>query len=143
MCDYVINICLQTQVWKFFVEPIEGIWLTVDSWTSRANQTYAAVIAHYLTNEFEPRSFLLSTIATNEHDAEAVSEEIIDLLKTWEMCSTVMGMVGDNTRVVPKTAKLISEHDEFKDFEFWGCIAHLLNLVVSHALEEVCNIAFL
>jgi len=44
-------------------------------------------------------------------------------------------MVGDNTRSVPATARVITEDPDYEEFEYWGCVAHLVNLVVQHSLE--------
>ena len=81
---------------------------------------------------------MLTTTPSNHHDAENVAAEIVSVLKVWELGPKTVGMVGDNTKVVPKTAITVAEDPDFEDFEFWGCFAHLINLVVKHSLELVC-----
>jgi len=110
------------------------MWITIDSWTSRATQSYCGIILHFLSPDFDPMSFVLTTVATNDHDAQSLSTEIKATLRVWELQNT-KGMVGDNTRTVPKTAQLVAEDVDFEEFEFWGCAAHLINLVVKHSLE--------
>jgi len=128
-----------SQVYRLILDenPAEGVWLTIDGWTSRAGQSYCGIIVHFLTLNFSPVSLLLSTIPTNDHDANSVAESVTSTLKVWELEKMVEGMVGDNTRSVPKTAQIIAEDPDFEEFEFWGCAAHLLNLVVKHSLDLV------
>jgi hypothetical protein len=113
------------------------LWITVDAWTSRAGYSYLGIIVHYLSDDFTPVSFLLSAVQCNDHDAETTAEEIKKTLETWELVKLSLGMVGDNTRSVPATARCVAEDANYEDFEYWGCVAHLINLVVQHGLELV------
>ena len=115
----------------------KGLWITIDGWTALNGQSYLGVIVHYLSSSFQPMTFLLTTIPTNNHDSTSVASELSAVLKNWQFENNIRGMVGDNTRAVPKTAQLIADDVDFEEFQFWGCIAHLLNLVVKHSLEEV------
>jgi len=59
--------------------------------------------------------------------AENISSEIVEILDHWKIKSKTCGLVGDNTAVMPKTGSLIQEEGgEMAEFEFWGCVAHLL-----------------
>src|SRR5262249_47934305 len=100
-------------------------------------QSYLGIIVHFLSIDFEAHSFLLTTTPANHHDAENIASEILEVLKVWELGGKSVGMVGDNTKVVPKTATVVAEDPDFEEFEFWGCFAHLVNLVVKHGLELV------
>ena len=79
----------------------------------------------------------ISTIPTNNHTAENLSDEIIKVLQQWRIENKVNGLVGDNTATMPKTIELMQQEEGFSSFEFWGCVGHLLNLVVKHSIEEV------
>jgi len=58
----------------------------------------------------------------------------MDVIQSWKLNKKVVGLVGDNIAIMQKTARLIQEEDSMASFEFWGCVGHLLNLVVKHAL---------
>jgi len=77
------------------------------------------ILCHFLKENFEMINFALATIPTNDHTGENLSTEIMDVIQS---------------SVMPKTARLIQEEDSMASFEFWGCVGHLLNLVVKHAL---------
>lgn len=119
--------------------PLDGLWIMVDGWTSRAGYSYLGILVHYLTADFTPISFLLSAVQCNDHDSETMAAEIKKVLETWELGKKSSGMVGDNTRSVPATARVITEDPDYKEFEYWGCVAHLVNLVVKHSLELVMH----
>jgi len=114
----------------------------VDGWTSRTGYSYLGIIVHYLSPSFMLVSFLLSAVQCNHHDSDTVAEEIKAVLECWELGKHSSGMVGDNTGSVLKTARIIATDPDYEEFEFWGCVAHLVNLVVQHALE-LQNIASL
>jgi len=119
-------------VWKIVdgqLPPSDGLWITVDGWTSRAGYSYLGIIVHYLSTDFTPISFLLSAVQCNDHDSETMAAEIKKVLETWELGKQSSGMVGDNTRSVPATARVITEDPDYEEFEYWGCVAHLVNLV--------------
>lgn len=129
---------LETYIWGIIQEHFKdslGIWITVDGWTSRAGYSYLGIIAHYLTKDFRPVSFLLSAVQSNNHDSDSIAEEVKKTIETWEFVKFASGMVGDNTNTVPATARKIAEDPSFEEFEYWGCVAHLVNLVVKHSLE--------
>jgi len=125
----------------------EDVWLAADGWTShvrynlliysvQAGQSYFTILAHFLTQDFKPVTFALATLATNDHTSENLSSEMIDVLEQWKLTSKVRGLVADNTASMPKTAKLMQQEESLSTFEFWGCVGHLINLVVKHSLED-------
>jgi hypothetical protein len=90
-----------------------------------------------MTANFEAINFVLSTVATNDHTAENMSEEILAMIRKWKLDEKVLGLVGDNTASMPKTGLLIAEEKGFASFQYWGCVGHILHLVVKHTLEMV------
>jgi len=70
---------------KLYSSDNGGMWVTVDGWTSQANQSYCGIIAHFLSSDFVPMSFVLTMVAINNHDVESISFELKSVLKEWEL----------------------------------------------------------
>ncbi|KAH7970086.1 hypothetical protein HPB52_024056 [Rhipicephalus sanguineus] len=60
-----------------FQEGVESISLTSDMWTSRSNQSYISLTCHYLTSNFDVRSFALENRSVTEsHTACNILEHL-------------------------------------------------------------------
>jgi len=123
---------LQSYTYKLnhvFQEHGENIWLTTDGWSS---QVGAFVIITKTTGWpilfFYYWPFLNGKIWSNK----------LGTSNTWKLDKKTSRLVGDNTKSMPKTRRLIAEEDGFANFQFWGCVAHLINLLVKNALTPVC-----
>jgi len=135
-CYYYNYYYYNIKVQQVIKTEAEDVWLAADGWTSHAGQSYFTILAHFLTQDFKPVTFALATLATNDHTSENLSSEMIDVLEQWKLTSKVRGLVADNTASMPKTAKLMQQEESLSTFEFWGCVGHLINLVVKHSLED-------
>ncbi|KAH6923539.1 hypothetical protein HPB50_002161 [Hyalomma asiaticum] len=55
-------------------------------WTSRSNQTYISLTCHYLTSNFEIRSFALENRnVTESHTACNILEHLQAMIDNWEL----------------------------------------------------------
>ncbi|KAH7969845.1 hypothetical protein HPB52_022366 [Rhipicephalus sanguineus] len=69
-----------------FQEGVESISLTNDMWTSRYNQSYISLTCHYLTSNFEMRSFALENRSVTEsHTACNILEHLQAMMDNWEL----------------------------------------------------------
>ncbi|KAH6946880.1 hypothetical protein HPB50_015670 [Hyalomma asiaticum] len=69
-----------------FHEGVESISLTSDIWTSRSNQSYISLACHYLTSNFEIRSFVLENCSVTEsHAACNILEHLQAMMDNWEL----------------------------------------------------------
>ncbi|KAH7936715.1 hypothetical protein HPB49_003232 [Dermacentor silvarum] len=69
-----------------FQEGIESILFTSDMWTSRSNQSYISLTCHYLTSNFEMRSFALDNRSVTEsHSGCNILEHLQAMIDNWSM----------------------------------------------------------
>lgn len=96
------------------------IALISDGWTSRATESYIAVIAHYITSEWESH--------TSEHLSEALSQAVTDwklergnstILVTTDNAKNIVNAVNETAGLGPQI----------------GCFAHTVDLAVKNAVS--------
>jgi len=89
--------------------------LTTDSWTSRSTENYIAVMAHYITAEWEMGSYILECFQYSErHTAE------LRVIREWKLEGKVVGVCTDIAANITaavkasksKTSSLLCTHVE-------------------------------
>ena len=66
------------------VQSIHGIGITTDAWTSLATEGYVTYTAHYVTDDWELKSRVLSTQSTDEkHTAENLAKDMEATEEKW------------------------------------------------------------
>lgn len=111
---------------KFLVT--KSACLTVDCWTSRAQEGYFAVTAHYINNNFELESVLLQCrVLPGPHTAINISEDLERILAEWKLEGKVRLVISDNASNMKSSIKALK-------LKHFGCFAHTLNLVAKSAL---------
>jgi hypothetical protein len=100
--------------------------LTTDVWTSMANDAYMSVTGSYITNQWEMRTPLFSTILMEDrHTADYISNLLKDAAADWNL--TVSAVVHDGAANVKETGAMCGWTDVH-------CAAHKLHLVVTGSL---------
>lgn len=110
----------------------EAIVLSVstDGWTSRNNESYIAVTAHFLDKNTKFCPVLLTCKTYDDTDsAENLFNFIRNAMAEWNISYKVTAVVSDNTANTIAAVRL----GEWRSI---GCFAHLLNLVVQNATKE-------
>ncbi|KAM8714618.1 hypothetical protein ACLKA7_001038 [Drosophila subpalustris] len=112
-----------------------AICLTTDSWTSRCNQSYIAVTAHYIEPE---ETILKSCLLECQENAErhTITNLCSFLKKTigdWEMTNKVTAIVTDNA------ANILGAVNQ-GNWRSIACFAHTINLVVQSSLSSTESI---
>lgn len=111
-----------------------AICLTTDGWTSKANESYLAVTAHYIADDTVLKSHL---IACDKYDGRHTSENLCsflkDVMKEYNIENKITAVVSDNAANITAAIRL-------GQWRGVSCFAHSLNLVVQTALKEVNDI---
>ncbi|CAK1598551.1 unnamed protein product [Parnassius mnemosyne] len=100
---------------------IHHVCLTSDLWTSRANESYMAVIGHFITDEFQLKA-ILSDCAHFEdaHTNENIQRVLNNIVDEYELSTEINFMVTDNGANIQKAITDIG-------WKHYGCYGHTLN----------------
>ncbi|KAH7967623.1 hypothetical protein HPB52_001229 [Rhipicephalus sanguineus] len=119
-----------------FQEGVESISLTSDMWTSRSNHSYISLTCHYLTSNFEMRSFALENRSlTESHTACNILEHLQAMMDNWELPlqKVPVCVVTDNARNFCAALRGISCVP-------MQCMGHTLQLAIKDAKEETAGV---
>lgn len=119
--------CINT-VRTIEVKNITSLSLTTDLWTSASQESYIAILAHYIDTEFKFKEVLLECAPLpGSHTAQHIREEILRVISDFGIEKKKNLITTDNANNMQNAVKT---HLELKHF---GCFAHTLNLVVEKA----------
>lgn len=114
------------------VEKADYIALTTDIWTSRQTKGYITVTAHFISPDFECKSFVLETVRmTKNHTAQNIAEELTHACNKWKIMDKIYCVVTDSA------ANMCSAVKNIMSLRHLPCFAHTLNLVVQDSLKNV------
>lgn len=112
------------------LESIDHCCLTTDMWTSRATQGYLTVTCHYINEEMELKSAVLSTHHVEEsHTSENLLSIMKNITDKWNITSKVHCVITDSGANIKRAVRL-------SGWNHLACFAHLLNLVVTDAIKD-------
>jgi hypothetical protein len=100
----------------------------VDGWTSRGQEGYFAITAHYIDDNFESKSALLQyRVFPGPHTRANISQDLQRVISQWNLNKKVRLVVADNAANVQNSIKELN----LKNF---GCFEHTLNLIAKSAI---------
>lgn len=109
-----------------------SVCLTTDTWTSKNNDSYMAVTAHYITDSFELKTVLLGCIPLHDsHTSINLAAHLKSLSDSFNLSDKVLITITDNAANIKNA---IVNDLQWKHF---GCYAHTLNLIVQESLKNV------
>ncbi|CAH0555110.1 unnamed protein product [Brassicogethes aeneus] len=122
---------------KTRLERAFAVCLTTDGWTSRVNDSFYSVTAHYIV-EGEHNTFLESDLLgcisyTDRHTAENISNHLKDIIREWGLPNKISAVVSDNAANMKAAVRI-------GGWRFWGCFAHSLNLVTQTGLKDLKDV---
>ncbi|XP_017486642.1 PREDICTED: zinc finger BED domain-containing protein 1-like [Rhagoletis zephyria] len=114
-----------------------AVCLTMDGWTSREQENFIGVTAHYIAddnNRMSLESDLLTCVSYAErHTADNITKKLQEVLLHWELTNKVTAVVTDNAANMKAAVR-------GGQWRHWGCFAHTLNFVAQSGLKEMQTI---
>lgn len=110
--------------------------ISIDIWASNNKKSYLGVKIHYITKNFELKSFTLDfNYFDLSHTGKNMHSRIMEILNKFAV-TRIQSLTSDNASNNIKCAELLKEHN-FKNMSFLGCFAHIINLIIkSGPLKE-------
>jgi len=107
------------------------VCITTNSWTSIKNENYIAVTCHFINNECELKSYLLSCFKNSEsHTSENLKKDLLVVIKEWDLENNVAASTTDNAYNIVNAGNSCG-------WRHLGCFAHSLNLAIQTALKQI------
>lgn len=117
---------------KLAAGKIKSVCLTTDGWTSRTNESYLAVTAHFINDDFFLKKMLLDCSPFSpSHTADNLATYLRKITDEWGLSDKILLVVSDNAANITCAVK------ERLKWKHWGCFGHTLNLIVKDALKVV------
>ena len=108
------------------------ISLTSDCWTSRINQSYISITAHFLKVKFDwqfEHFVLESKELPGSHTAEHLAEAIKESLSAWKILDSQISCV-----TIDNASNIVKAVDQLLKWPHLPCFGHTLNLAVKAGL---------
>lgn len=123
--------CVMKKVKESISNDMDFYSITTDIWSSRVMQSFMAVTLHYLTEEFEMKTFVVEVLPLKgSHTGEFIAECLSNTLSSFNLRLSKLALIlRDNaSNGIKACEKLKAPH--------FGCIGHSLHLVVGPFLLE-------
>lgn len=113
------------------IKNITSLSLTTDLWTSASQESYIAILAHYVDIDFKFKKVLLECAPLpGSHTAVNIAEEISRTIDDLGIDKKqILIITTDNATNMQNAVK------QQLGLKHFGCFAHTLNIVVEKALE--------
>lgn len=110
---------------------LANLAITTDGWTAKAlKKSFISLTIHFLQTNWEPDSIELGIFnVVGTHKASSLAEKLQLIFDFYEIDDKISTIVADNASNMQLLAKKL-------DIHFWGCFAHLLNLIVKNAFKS-------
>ncbi|CAF1096031.1 unnamed protein product [Brachionus calyciflorus] len=105
---------------------------TTDCWVSNSNNSYMVVTYHYISDQIEFKSRVLSLKYLDEdHDATYLSSSLIEVMVEWDTIDKTYAVISDSGSNIKLAVSLLN--DEILKLP---CSAHKINLCVSDLFKH-------
>ena len=112
---------------------VRSVYLTIDEWSSRAQDSYISLEAQYLHDNFNMHHVTLCNEALNGwSNVINIAASVNDAINEWKLMGKVVGIVHDSASVMNATVT----HVQGLPISI-NCNAHMLQLVVKDAMAAV------
>jgi hypothetical protein len=109
----------------------EFVSVTLDGWSSVANDSYLGFTCHFVNDDFELNSRMLALQHIPErHTAENLSSEIVTIVKNWNIQLKI------TTATIDGASNINLAVDKTSFLDKLNCITHIMNLVTKGILNN-------
>lgn len=78
------------------LEKVDAIAIAVERWTSFTENTYATIKANFINAEWEPQSYVLSTVQLNEPlTFTHLNDKVLEVVKSWDIEKKIVSVCYD------------------------------------------------
>lgn len=107
-----------------------NVALTIDYWTSRANEGYLGVMSHHIDDNCQIVNKTLGVVhSVMRHSQEQIAQEIEGVCDSWGVRQKVTTIGTDNASNMLAAMRILNE------FQVLPCAAHSLQLSVNKAIK--------
>ncbi|XP_019746963.1 zinc finger BED domain-containing protein 1-like isoform X2 [Hippocampus comes] len=124
-----------TEKLKTVLQDTESVALTTDIWTSMGTESYLRVACHFLGEDWEMKSFSLTTVPLKEnHTAANIADCLEETTDKFHIpFPKVKAVVHDNGATVVAAANILKERHGWVSVR---CSGHILNFIVQSTLKN-------
>ncbi|XP_039315453.1 zinc finger BED domain-containing protein 4-like, partial [Solenopsis invicta] len=118
---------------KLEISKVSSVTCISDFWSSRAQDAYVTVVCQFLMDNWEVKSYTLTTEEIEErHTTINISARILEILCKWEIDGKTTTVVTDNAINMINAVKALPK---LTISEGTTCAAHILQLAILKGLE--------
>ena len=115
------------------IEQASAIALTTDMWTSKANDAYMSLTAHFLIQDFTPQSKCLQVQYFPErHTANNLAVALDDSIRTWIKTPSPIPIYV----VSGNAANIVAALKQLPSYKHVPCFIHTLQLCINKSIKE-------
>ena len=118
-----------------------GMTISFDGWKADNEiLDLLGIVAHYLDDNYRPKSVVLGLRDTmGSHTGENIAQQLIDVLRDYQICDKVAFFASDNATNNDKALRVLQQEDLGIDpvKQRLRCAGHILNLVCKAILYGV------
>jgi len=116
------------------IDNAAAIACTADIWTSRTQDPYITVTAHFLDGSQLRTAVLGSKHLPGSHTGQHIAAAIADILQEWRCEEKVVCFVTDNGANMLAAMQILR-------YPHIPCVAHTVNLLVKDAWKKIASIS--
>ena len=115
------------------IEKTASISVTIDGWSSRGQDSYLSLTAHFITDDWEIKSYTLCTHdIEGRHTTENVTAVVVSMQEEGRITNKLIAVVHDNASNMHASSNLL-ENLKYSV----SCAAHNLQLSIKDAFQTV------
>uniref|UniRef100_A0A8I6XGF7 hAT-like transposase RNase-H fold domain-containing protein n=1 Tax=Hordeum vulgare subsp. vulgare TaxID=112509 RepID=A0A8I6XGF7_HORVV len=130
---------------KYFIDSRQTVCLTTDTWTSKRQQSYMVLTAHYIDSRWKLRKKIISFVLVDGHKGDDIGKSLEKLLTEWgieRVCTITVDNASSNDTCLAYMKRSLTNRGcthASSRYLHMRCVAHIVNLVVQDGLKIMCH----